>query len=89
LVNINAYHQPGVEAGKVAAAVILDLQTKIVSVLQSEKSKLTIAQIAEKAGATDKIESIYIILRHLHANNRGIVLEGNLSEPGNLTVSIA
>ena len=26
LVNINAYHQPGVEAGKKAAAVVLDLQ---------------------------------------------------------------
>ncbi len=29
LVNINAYHQPGVEAGKKAAAVILDLQQKV------------------------------------------------------------
>ena len=30
LVNINAYHQPGVEAGKKAAAVVLELQSKIV-----------------------------------------------------------
>ena len=29
LVNINAYHQPGVEAGKKAAAVVLDLQRKV------------------------------------------------------------
>jgi glucose-6-phosphate isomerase len=26
LININAYHQPGVEAGKKAAANIIDLQ---------------------------------------------------------------
>ncbi len=88
LVNINAYHQPGVEAGKKAAAVILDLQTKVLDVLQSEKSALSIAQLAEKAGASDKIESIYIILRHIHANNRGVVLQGNLSEPSSLTVSM-
>ncbi|BAZ14057.1 phosphoglucose isomerase [Calothrix sp. NIES-4071] len=88
LVNVNAYHQPGVEAGKKAAAVILDLQTKVLGVLQSEKSALSIAQLAEKAGASDKIESIYIILRHMHANNRGVVLQGNLSEPSSLTVSM-
>ena len=31
LVNINAYHQPGVEAGKKAAAAVLALQEKIVA----------------------------------------------------------
>ena len=29
LVNINAYHQPGVEAGKKAAAAVLALQGKV------------------------------------------------------------
>ena len=29
LVNINAYHQPGVEAGKKAAANVLAVQTKV------------------------------------------------------------
>lgn len=88
LVNINAYHQPGVEAGKKAAAVILDLQTKVIDVLQSEKAPLTLAQIADKAGASDNVESIYIILRHMSANNRGVVMQGNLSEPNSLTVSM-
>jgi glucose-6-phosphate isomerase len=88
LVNINAYHQPGVEAGKKAAAVILELQTKVINVLQSEKAPLTLAQLAQKAGASDKIESIYIIVRHLGANNRGVVLQGNPSEPSSLTVSM-
>ena len=88
LVNVNAYHQPGVEAGKKAAADILDLQTKVVNAIRSEKSPLTLAQVAEKAGVSDKIEPIYKILRHMHANQRGIVLKGNLAEPSSLTVSI-
>jgi glucose-6-phosphate isomerase len=89
LININAYHQPGVEAGKKAAAAILDLQKQVVEVLQTEKAPLTLEEIAQKAGATDRIESIYIILRHLHANQRGVVLQGNLAQPSSLKVSIA
>jgi glucose-6-phosphate isomerase len=88
LVNVNAYHQPGVEAGKKAAEVILSLQSKVLSVLQNEKTPLTLAQIADKAGASDKIESIYIMLRHIHANQRGVVLQGDLGEPNSLTISM-
>jgi glucose-6-phosphate isomerase len=87
LVNINAYHQPGVEAGKKAAAVILELQKKVVEVLQSEKTALSLEEIAVKAGSPDQIEAIYKILRHLQANGRGVVLEGSLAQPGNLKVS--
>jgi glucose-6-phosphate isomerase len=88
LVNVNAYHQPGVEAGKKAAATILELQSQVVGILHKEKAPLTLAQIAEKLGSPDKIESIYIIIRHLHANQREITIEGNLSEPSSLMVSI-
>lgn len=87
LVNINAYHQPGVEAGKKAAAAILDLQKRILQVLQEEGSPLSLTELAQKAGATDQIEAIYKILRHLHANQRSAVLEGNLGQPSSLTVS--
>jgi glucose-6-phosphate isomerase len=87
LVNVNAYHQPGVEAGKKAAATILELQSQVVGILHKEKAPLTLAQIAEKLGSPDKIESIYIIIRHLHANQREITIEGNLSEPSSLMVS--
>ncbi|WP_413176023.1 glucose-6-phosphate isomerase [Anabaena azotica] len=88
LVNVNAYHQPGVEAGKKAAAVILDLQQKVMTVLQTEKKALSITEIADKAGASAEVEAIYKILRHLHANNRGVVLTGDLAKPGSLTVSL-
>jgi glucose-6-phosphate isomerase len=89
LVNVNAYHQPGVEAGKKAAAAILELQKRVVDVLQTEKTALSIEEVAQKAGATDQIEPIYKILRHLHANHRGVVFQGNLADPSSLKVSMS
>jgi glucose-6-phosphate isomerase len=87
LVNINAYHQPGVEAGKKAAAAVLDLQRRVVQVLHDERSPLSLTQLAQKAGASDQIEAIYKILRHLQANQRGVTLHGNAGQPASLTVS--
>jgi glucose-6-phosphate isomerase len=89
LVNVNAYHQPGVEAGKKAAAAILELQKRVVDVLQTEKTALSIEEVAQKADATDQIEPIYKILRHLHANQRGVVFQGNLADPSSLKVSMS
>ena len=74
LVNINAYHQPGVEAGKKAAATVLDLQAKFVAALTDEPQ--TLEKIAESAGVPDGIESILLIADHLAANKR-IVKKGN------------
>jgi len=88
LVNVNAYHQPGVEAGKKAAAAILELQKQAISVLQTEENPLSLEEIASKAGASEDIESIYIILRHLHANGRGVVIDGNFAQPSSLKFSI-
>lgn len=87
LVNINAYHQPGVEAGKKAAASVLALQNQVVEVLKQETSPVSLAELADKADARDRIESIYLIVRHLQANHRGIALEGNLGVPSSLKVS--
>ncbi|MGB3403287.1 MAG: glucose-6-phosphate isomerase [Microcoleaceae cyanobacterium] len=87
LVGINAYHQPGVEAGKKAAAAILDLQTRLLNVLKETDTALPLTTVVEKANATDDIEAAYKIIRHLAANERGIMLEGNLAKPESLTVS--
>lgn len=87
LVNVNAYHQPGVEAGKKAAAAILKLQGELMQALQAESEPLSLMALAAKADATEQIETVYRILRHLHANQRGVVLQGNLGEPANLMVS--
>ena len=87
LVNVNAYHQPGVEAGKKAAAVVLDLQLRVLAVLKEEGKPLSLEAIANKAGVPDQIETIYKSLRHLAANGRGVVLQGNLAQPGSIAVS--
>ena len=87
LVNINSYHQPGVEAGKKAAAVILELQQRVVGVLKAENAPLSLDQIAERLGATDQVEAIYKILRHLAANHRGITMQGSPAQLNNLLFS--
>jgi glucose-6-phosphate isomerase len=64
LVNINAYHQPGVEAGKKAAGVFLKL-------LASVRSQLTTTpQTAEQIAAATSAdqEDVYHCLTHLAAN---------------------
>lgn len=48
LVNINAYHQPGVEAGKKAAGTFLALLGKVRAALGSTPE--TAAQVAARAG---------------------------------------
>ncbi|MGB6297353.1 MAG: glucose-6-phosphate isomerase [Rivularia sp. (in: cyanobacteria)] len=88
LVNVNAYHQPGVEAGKKAAAAILELQQKVVSVLQAAENPLSLEEIASIADASEQIESIYIILRHLHSNGRSVIIDGNFGQPSSLKYSI-
>ena len=87
LVNVNAYHQPGVEAGKKAAAAVLELQRQVLQTLQAAGTPLSLAQIAEKAGAADEIEAIYKILRHLVANQRGVVMHGEPEKLSSLTFS--
>ncbi len=70
LVNINAYHQPGVEAGKKAATGILDLQKEVVAFLESNlETRFTVDAVAEKIGKSDSAELIYKLLEHLAANN--------------------
>ncbi|MGK7914321.1 MAG: glucose-6-phosphate isomerase [Prochloraceae cyanobacterium] len=87
LVNINAYHQPGVEAGKKAAASILTLQKQVMQVLKEAGQPLSLAVLAEKAGAAGEVETVYQIVRHLEANRRGIVMTGDRAQPNSLTIS--
>jgi glucose-6-phosphate isomerase len=66
LINVNAYHQPGVEAGKKAAASVLALQRKVVSALSTTPQ--TADQIAARAGAEEQAETVFLLLEHLAAN---------------------
>ncbi len=78
LININAYHQPGVEAGKKAATAVISLQARTVAHLRSGGSG-TADQIAAAIGAPADAQTIYLILRRLSANASHRVL----SRPGN------
>ncbi len=66
-VNINAYHQPGVEAGKKAAAEILKLKNNIQAALRKSERAMTPEETAAAAG-TDDIEATFKILNMLSAN---------------------
>ena len=68
LVNINAYHQPGVEAGKKAASVVLALQGEVRAALTPEPR--TAAEIAAAMGAEP--EAVFHVLTHLATNCRKV-----------------
>jgi len=68
LIGINAYHQPGVEAGKKAAAAILTLQDKAVAALSSTPTSAE--QIAISIGEPDRVETVYAVIEYLAANGR-------------------
>jgi len=74
LVGINAYHQPGVEAGKKAAASVLDLQREVVAALRARGADGgTCEELATAAGAPDEVEAVFHLLERLAANpDRGV-----------------
>lgn len=69
LINVNAYHQPGVEAGKRAAAAAVDLQRRILAHLRDHPGSAPDAEtLAAALGARDHVEAIHHLLAHLAAN---------------------
>jgi glucose-6-phosphate isomerase len=73
LIHINAYHQPGVEAGKRAASSVIALQLKIQEMLRGSSVPMNIRQIADGIGAPDDIETVFKICERLAANpGRGV-----------------
>jgi glucose-6-phosphate isomerase len=73
LIHINAYHQPGVEAGKKAAAGVLGLQRKIVAHLAAHPGNTyTPETLASALGQPDAAEMVFKICTHLAANQRGV-----------------
>jgi glucose-6-phosphate isomerase len=88
LVNINPYHQPGVEAGKKAAADVLALQQALLATLKSVGQPLSLSELANKIGQPEQIERLYWIARHLAANQR-LSLGGDIGQPDSLKVSLA
>ena len=76
LVHVNAYHQPGVEAGKKAAAAVIELQHRLVAELQMRGHGGSCEELAAAVGRADEVETVFLILEHLVANpDRGIEKE--------------
>ena len=69
LVNVNAYHQPGVEAGKKMAGAIIKLQAGVYAHLRKNPgAPFTVEEIAAAMHAEEHAESIFKILEHASAN---------------------
>ena len=82
LVDINAYDQPGVEAGKKAATNVIKTQQKIKEILISGSS-LTFTEISNKLNDVNP-ETVFFILRQICFNNELFSVEGNWSSPSSL-----
>jgi len=76
LININAYDQPGVEAGKKASICYIELQRKILALLKNNPNPTTLKALAEQIEASEQIEAVYKVVRHMAANHRGVVMTG-------------
>lgn len=76
LVNINAYHQPGVEAGKKAAAQVLKVQGALLSAMQSARGKRQDAFAWTAVIGESDVEMAYHVLRHLSHNRGNVHVEG-------------
>jgi glucose-6-phosphate isomerase len=69
LIGINAYHQPGVEAGKKAAGGVIALKLRVMAAMREAAGKaLTAEEIAVRAGAPERAETVFKILERLAAN---------------------
>jgi glucose-6-phosphate isomerase len=82
LIDINAYHQPGVEAGKIAAAEVLAMQAQLLALLADgqERSLAELAALLDLASP----EPLFWTLRHLCHNPRGLRASGDWGDPASL-----
>lgn len=90
LVHINAYHQPGVEAGKRAAEAVLTLQRRILDYLSHERGRpYTVEQIAAALDAPEESEHVFKILEHAAANPDHGVVRAAGADPFSATYRLA
>jgi glucose-6-phosphate isomerase len=69
LIHVNAYHQPGVEAGKKAAAAVLDLQRRALAELDRRGGGgATCEELAGALGVPEEVETLFHVMERLAAN---------------------
>ncbi|MBX7207868.1 MAG: glucose-6-phosphate isomerase [Verrucomicrobiaceae bacterium] len=74
LVNVNAYHQPGVEAGKKAAEAFLVSMGAVAAALPGGAGA-TVAEVAAEL-PKENAEDVFHLLNHLAANGRAVRTPG-------------
>ena len=74
LININAYHQPGVEAGKKAAGRVIEIQRKMLDLLSENSGKaFSVGEIAKRIDAEDDIEIIFKTCEYMAENQNRVM----------------
>jgi glucose-6-phosphate isomerase len=77
LIGVNAYHQPGVEAGKHAAGRVLEMQRRVLEILGGPGAEaLTATELAARLETSDQTLTLFHVLEHLAANGRLRVIRG-------------
>ena len=82
LIDVNAYDQPGVEAGKKAASQVIECNLILQDLLNSGK-KLSFNEIISNLNKKDP-ETIFFILRQMCFMNSDYLVEGSWSDPESL-----
>ena len=66
LINVNAYHQPGVEAGKKAAGTVIDVKIKALAHLKHFRGQdFSATEIARAISTPDQVETIFKVCERL------------------------
>ena len=82
LLGINAYHQPGVEAGKKAAAETLKVRATALATLAKAKGKwLSVSQVCEEIALEGQEELVFKVLLHV-SSNPGAISRQDSPDPG-------
>ncbi len=82
LIDINAYHQPGVEAGKQAAASVLALQGALLEEMRRVGGARSAEDWARRVGREELAVEAFWLLEHLAVNAaRGVRREGEPLDP--------
>ena len=89
MIGVNAYHQPGVEAGKRAAGTVVDLQRSVLAALRARiGERFTPREVADLAGEPGAAAAVLSLLDHLAASSYHPVTRQPGADPLSATYGI-
>lgn len=78
LIDVNAYDQPGVEAGKRAAGEVIRLQAEVLRFLREHAGEpFTVCQVADGLRRSQDVEMVHHVLTRLAHTGRCACIEGD------------